>query len=541
MDEELDANLKDAFMFQIEELDLFVLIDNVYNVYLNKIRWDNFIEETKKIMQIIRTNNELHENFQISEEITSILNMSEEEYGILEQRAKDTLKIINLLENDIDVQKAICQRLKELNYDKSSEESKATTVQILQELLSINGFVNLLEKSTGQPVQEIICETIEQMSNTDVLVLYDWISQENTLRLNKVNDIFLSRMEDLGESEFNILVSNMNVEETIRNSDTKWKVIEKIKETNGEINPLLIHVFSQDDDFISALLPNVKETEYTNVLSASNLKNNHNEKVTQQLLKIIKDLSNEELVRYLVFNSYQENEIFDKVIQERMRTLSNDDLKFVFFVYDKMDPSYKETIVEDLLIERELSEEYDGIAEIIYTEEEEENYIRRFNEYVLINRLFNGNFPFLSGLGMGIVDMENIEESKKNVVKTYEHNKKIISDFIKFNDYLRLLTKSKDEDLYKIIEEVNRKPKIIADEDIDENIQHYYIFIALYLQSRIMKLDDEKFLNRLYLVSSKDSVFLDCAIVRMKEKGMQIPSLYVNKLGGKEQDLENEI
>ena len=346
-----------------------------------------------------------------------------------------------------------------------------------------------------------------------------------------VNSKFIDRIDEMDETELSIFLTNVEVEQVFNNQTIKDKIIAKIKENSGILSTAYLWRFKEDDEITSELLKKIIPTERVNAIVVTDLSKEHNEVVTNQILEMIDKLSDEEVVRYAIYFSDRENEVFERVINNRIKNLSDEDIKFLFYIYDKIDQPEKETLIEDLVIERGLTQEYDGIPEVSITEEEEENYIRRFSIYRSLVLLVNRKFPYFSQMKVGIVDEDNKEESNANVLKAYEDNTKTIKNYSKFLDYFRLLSNSKDKELYGTIMEVDKRDKIVVDGNTDENILKYYDFIAMYLGNRILNMDDEKFLNKLYVLGSDESVFLNTAMVRMQEKGMKIPGLHVGVKG----------
>ena len=126
MPEELQEDeIKEILLYQIEVWDLFVIVDNCFWAYVNKSKWERVQIERAKAAELLRGSKQLLEQLFNSENASSIFNMTEEQYKANEIKYKNSIKVIKLLENDKEVQDALCKRINELYYDDSSEVSKA--------------------------------------------------------------------------------------------------------------------------------------------------------------------------------------------------------------------------------------------------------------------------------------------------------------------------------------------------------------------------------------------------------------------------------
>ena len=403
MDEELNENmedyldLKEKMIYEIEMLDITMLLYDFNNLYSDKQELENELQQN---------------NDNAKEHI---------------QKYRQYVEKIYLLENDKDIQKAIYNKLKDIEYDEDSIESRAVAMHSVGAAIWISDVLSKIEEESNLPVEELIADIVEDMRTEDLIQILEWGNYDKIMNLPKVHNIFNKRIDEMTEAQFIIYLANCKSGEYCQTKEFKAKCLEKIKNGDKSFITFYINVFSDDDKMIGELLNMVKREEKVSAIISSKISENHSNEIINKLQNMIKNLSEEEFVRFLCADIEEENPKLIQVVLEKMYNLSDENIRFLLYTYYmNMEPSYKLVILNDLIISRNLIKNIDGVPSLALESEEIKEFTHRYRQYFMSDRYFIDTFPYFSGFEVAKLNGDDSEISNQNMINTFKANEEII-------------------------------------------------------------------------------------------------------------------
>lgn len=434
---------------------------------------------------------------------------------------KTLLKQIDVLENDEDIQEAIWEKIQEIEYDEDSIESRAIAVHSIGNVLYASEFLKKLDEN-DYPIDNELVEIINDLKIDDVMQLIEWVDFERIMQLPKVRNTLLEKVSKMSDGQLLVFFANFNSSRQFYiDVEARKKLSERIlKSTNGYL-PFYMKYLSFDDEILSKCLDLTEKNMQVNAIVSADVHANHNKEVTEKLQKMLQNLSDSEFVRYMC-SAATENEKLKPIVIERMKQLSKEDIRFLTAIYFELvkpplNP-YKHNKLAELAGSYDLIKENENGVPVCWYDEKV--VIPKFKIYCYSNRYFDA-LPYFSGFDFAKVDADNPEMTEQYMLEAFERNSKTMENYYKFIDFIGTLSKSKDEDLYKTILDINKYYNF--SEDMDQDLISYYKFTELYLVNRILNMKNENLLKRLYLLSQKDLPLFDVIMVKMQEKGFSEP------------------
>ena len=499
MSENLEGNMEDfidekeKLLYQIEMSDITILLYYFNNLYSEKQEMEEKLQKKSNSKKAKKKYNECIEE-------------------------------IELIENDEDIQNAIYSKLKDIDYNEDSIESRAIAIHSIGAAIWLSDVLSKIEEESNLPIEELIADIVEDMKTEDLIQVLEIVGYNKIMNFQKVHNVFCNKLDEMTNGQFIIYFANCISSKYAKTEEFKTKCIEKIRNGNKDFIPFFINAFSDDDKIIEELLNNVSKEQKVSAIISAGVNKKHNKKVTSKLNNMIKSLSEEEFVRLLCVDTGEENAELIQNVLEKMFNLSNDNLKFLLFTYyENVEPTYKHAILDDLIITRNMTKEENGAAFVSVKKEELEEFAQRYKVYYCSDIFWVAAFPYFSGFDLAKLDGSDSEVSNQNMVNTFKANEATIENYYKFIDYIGYLSKTKDEDLCKTILNLNKNFNI--PEDMDADLKLYLSFIEMYLLNRILNFEDDKLLNKMYLLSENDAP-LDWPIkIRRKEKQLTEPDI----------------
>ena len=494
MDNELYENLEDnidekeKLLLQIESFNITTLLYFFNGMYAYRIE----LEETMKKNKLSR---------------------------VLEGKYRECIENINLMENDEEIQEAIYKKIQDIDYDEESIESRATAVHSIGAAMGVSHLLIKIEKNTKNPVEYFITEILEDMKKEDLIQIIEWIDYEKIKKLPKVHSVFINRINELTEAELIIYLVNCIEYKYDKNIDLASKVLEKVKNGDKAFLPFYISYFLKDDNTVSELLNYANNYVKVSAIISADLSKKHSQELTSKLKNMVEGLSEDEFIQFICGSIEEENEEYRKIIINKMFESSKDNMKFILFSYLKnIVPTYKHEVLVYLALVKEIAKEKNGSLICSFNEQEINKNDERFKTYYCSHNFYTEAFPYFSGFDMAKLNGTNFEIPTEEMVNAFLANKETISKYTDFLDFICSLAKTKDDDLYKIILDVNRKYKI--PKDMDNCLERYLHFTEVYLINRILNIKNEQLLNKLYILSSNDAPLFSAIRIRMDEKGL---------------------
>ena len=431
-------------------------------------------------------------------------------------------KQIDILENDEEIQEGIWNKIQEIEYDENSIESRAVAVHAIGAVLYANELIQKIEEKTDYPIDSFIAEIVNKMKIEDVMQLVEWDELEKIIHFSNVKSTIANRVNEMSEGQLIVFFLSFNSSKVcFEDAEIRRRIEDRVVNVEDVCLPFYIKYLSYDDKIISKLLDRVPEKLQVNSIISANVNIDHNPEVTEKLQKMIQNLSNIDFTRYMSSGT-QENDALKPIIKDKLEQLSDEDIRFLTAMYfvriaPPTNPYKHNELAEQAAKRGLIGESEDGVQ---YCSFNENIVIPKFETYRCSNRYFDV-IPYFTGFDFAVIDGDNPEMSEQKMVEAFKMNSRTMGNYYKFIDYICTLSRTKDEDLYKTILDVNKDYKF--PKDVDKDLTVYFKFTELYLVNRVLNMDDTNLLNRLYILSRVDLPLYDAIAIRMHEKGFSEP------------------
>lgn len=534
MEEKFEINAKDRLLYFIRTRSILEIVDNILQDDLKLKKWEETRKQKKENNDLTKSNSDYLTRTSSEKSLLGTSEVTKEIIEKCEERYTELKEKMDLIEHDANVAEELFYRIMQIDKNSNNKEQsdvqafkgkRALDIQVLSSILNLENVIDGIEKTTGYNVQDFIAGKLEKMSTHDLISIFQMVPYETICKYSKINDIYTSRIKDMTEAEFLTFIYKGNCKTMLSDSKIRAEVLERIKKSKDIFSTIYLTAFSSDDEFVHELLKKTKREEILTALTCANLSKKHTKQVNDQIIEIINSLSQEELTRYLIYYGGKENNKIQPVVEKRMRQLDDNNLKFIFWLYSRSDKSFKESILDNIVIERGLAKETEGFLECPYTAEEEDAYWRIYQEYNDAYLIYIKAFLNMVEPKTPTIYENNSEKTTKELLEVFTSNEKNTRNYEEFINYIVSISETKDEDLYKLITFINKRTISFGDEHTTKYIRGYLETLVSYLGARILRMDDENFLLKMYVTNEGSDTFFNSVYVRMLEKGMEIPRI----------------
>lgn len=590
MEEELgfsEISIKEDMLSELETKNLVYFLDEIIEAKCMMTWWEKNIEEKEHIKNLENSSKE--DDVSLAKILKKRLEKELEEDEEQLENCYEMYKIQNSLLDDPTIIQAIKQRIDEIQYDENNIKTRALAVQTIAMLLNIEKTLqsektiepentNEKRKCSWYDIQTSISNIMSQMTIQDLMIVYDYISRFYINNVEQYREVFIDKINNMTDAEFNIYIRSYD-SDIVDSVELNRAILKRMEQSNPVFAELQIEESGiYNDDLISEKLKKASKDSKLNLLFESNLFLIKDDKFTEEIVEIIRNSSNEDIVRMLLYLKKEVVSDFENVLLEKTKKLPNEYIKFLLFGLDKNKNTYRLGIIQELVKSKKIP------AKI--TPDEKKKYKIWLKEYTAVEDLFSNKMPYFKPTRLGRIeeldedseedsfhneedndmsqfpdielnedddeyyddfdkneeddveldseDLTNIDieaemedetdldsndrildvQTKTNILSRYIYNTNIIKKYIEFTEFIDKLSQASDVAIVPIIKRVNMGYNSTGYIDKDE--KKYINFLELYLRNRVLNMNDNKSKFLLHLMKDDEGVISNAILTRLQ-------------------------
>lgn len=338
MEEELgfsEISIKEDMLSELETKNLVYFLDEIIEANCMMTWWEKNIEEKEHIKNLENSSKE--EDVSLARALKKRLEKELEDDEEQLENCYEMYKIQTELLDDPIIIQTIKQRIDEIQYDENNIKTRALAVQTIAMLLNIEKTIeqgNKDDKSecSWYGIQTSIADVMSQMTIQDLMIVYDYISRFYINNVEQYRKVFIDKINNMTDAEFNIYIRSYD-SDIVDSVELNQAILKRMEQSNPVFAELQIEETGiYDDDLISEKLKKASKDSKLNLLFESNLFLIKDDKFTEEIVEIIKNSSNEDIVRMLLYLKKEVVSDFENVLLERTQNYQMNILSFYYLV-----------------------------------------------------------------------------------------------------------------------------------------------------------------------------------------------------------------